>query len=311
MQRRVRLFIGGMEVEFTSTPDILYNFQVDSLTEPTAIKNSYSKTITIPGTKNNDRVFDNFFLNDYRTQGMNFDASKKTQFTIYVDSDIFETGYCKLNKIVNNKHYHAFEILLYGGIGELYYNLDMSDNPNGSDEKRKISDLQFYDTSGNPIDIGFTINKETVAEAWSSVTDDSQYSVISFAPAYNGLPSDFDADKVLMNVGSVTATGNTGGAVVRRPGGRGSVVTTAVTSGDSTYTTYGGYALATLSREYTGAEMREFRSYLQRPVLSVRRTLEAIANPNNNGGYEVEFDSDWAKPDNPYWQDLYVTLPMW
>ena len=312
MKRRVRLFIGGMEVEFNTTPDILYNFQVDSLTEPAALKNSYSKTITIPGTKENDKVFDSFFLNDYHTNG-NFDASKKTDFTIYVDSDIFETGYCKLDKVTNNKHYHAYQVSLFGGLGELFYNLDMTDNPTGEDNKRKISDLEFYPSSSSttPIEIGFTINKETIADAWSGITDDSsQYSCISFAPAYNGLPSDFDADKVLMNVPSVTPSGRTDGRVVRRPGGRGSVIVTAVTESGETYTTKGGYAIAELSREYTGAEMREFRSYLQRPVLSVRRTLEAISRPENNGGFQVEWDSEWANPQNPYWQDLYVTLPM-
>lgn len=312
MKRRVRLFIGGMEVEFDSVPDILYNFQVDSLTEPAALKNSYSKTITIPGTKENDKVFDSFFLNDYHTNG-NFDASKKTDFTIYVDSDIFETGYCKLDKVTNNKHYHAYQVSLFGGLGELFYNLDMTDNPTGEDNKRKISDLEFYPSSSSttPIEIGFTINKETIADAWSGITNDSsQYSCISFAPAYNGLPSDFDADKVLMNVPSVTPSGSTDGRVVRRPGGRGSIIVTAVTESGETYTTKGGYAVGELSREYTGAEMREFRSYLQRPVLSVRRTLEAISRPENNGGFQIEWDSEWANQQNPYWQDLYVTLPM-
>lgn len=277
MKRSVRLFIGGMEVEFKTTPDILYNFQVDSLTEPSAVKNSYSKTIQIPGTSNNNRIFDNFFLNDYRTTTNNFDASKKTEFTIYLDNDIYETGYCKLDSVTQNKHYWEYSVSLFGGLGSFVYSLAYSDNPTGDDEKRKLSDLEFYSgaDSDTPIDIGFEIKKETIEEAWNEIeSGSSKWRVINFAPAYNGLPQDFDADKVLMNVGTIQQpTTDSQGRAVRRPGGRGSVVTTSVTDNGTTYQTYGGYALATLSRPYTQAEMREFRSYLMRPVLNVQLSL--------------------------------------
>ena len=76
MKRSVHLFIGGMEVEFKTSPDILYNFKIDDVTSPAAVKNTYSKTISIPSTRNNDKIFDNFFNNDYRTTGTNFDAAK-------------------------------------------------------------------------------------------------------------------------------------------------------------------------------------------------------------------------------------------
>ena len=77
MKRSVHLFIGGMEVEFKTTPDILYNFKVDDLLSPAAVKNSYSKTVTIPGTNANNRIFDN------RT---------RKQRTIYQDGNGFASG---------------------------------------------------------------------------------------------------------------------------------------------------------------------------------------------------------------------------
>ena len=314
MKRSVRLFIGGMEVEFKTTPDILYNFQVDSLTNPSAVKNSYSKTVQIPGTSQNNKIFDNFFLNDYRTTANNFDASKKTEFTIYLDNDVYETGYCKLDSVSQNKHYWEYSVSLFGGLGSFIYSLAYSDNPTGDDEKRKLSDLEFYagSDSDTPIDIGFEINKETIKDAWENIDGySSKWHIINFAPAYNGLPQDFDADKVLMNVGTIQQPStDSQGRPIRRPGGRGSVVTTSVTQDGVTYQTYGGYALATLSREYTQPEMREFRSYLMRPVLNVQRTIEAMCRPEQNGGFEVELDQDFFYYDNPYWADMWMTLPM-
>ena len=314
MKRSVRLFIGGMEVEFKTTPDILYNFQVDSLMNPSAVKNSYSKTVQIPGTYKNNRIFNSFFLNDYRTTANNFDASKKTEFTIYLDNEVYESGYCKLDSVSQNKHYWEYSVTLFGGLGSFIYNLAYSDNPAGYDEKRKISDLEFYagPDSNTPIDIGFEINKETIKEARENIdTNSSKWHIINFAPAYNGLPQDFDADKVLMNIGTIqNSSTDSQGRPVRRSGGRGSVVTTSVTDNGVTYQTYGGYALATLSREYTQPEMREFRSYLMRPVLNVQRTIEAMCRPEQNGGFNVELDPDFFYYDNPYYADMWMTLPM-
>ena len=312
MERRVRLFIGGVEVEFKTVPDILYNFQVDSVTDPQAKKIPYSKTITIPGTKQNNRIFDNFFLNDYLTGADNFDATKKTEFTIYLDSDVYETGYCRLDSVLRNKEYYEYSVSLFGGLGEFFYNLSYSDNPAGEDEKRKISDLTFFasPSSQEVLEPGFTINKETIQEAWDEMDDDaSVWSVVNFASAYNGLPDDFDADKVLMNVG-FRESGVTTGGTPSRPAGRTTNVVTAVTEDGKTYKTFGGYALANLSREYTAAEMREFRSYLMRPVLNCRKVIEACARPENNGGWEIVLDPSYFNSGNDYWQNMWVTLPL-
>lgn len=315
MKRRVRLFIGGLEVEFKTVPDILYNFKVDDITNPSAVKNSYSKTVTIPGTKQNNRIFDSFFLNDYKTVGTNFDATKKTEFTLYVDNEPYQTGYVKLDKIKQNKHYFEYDCTLFSTLGEFFYNLSYKDSAQGEDERMKLSDLEFYADSGSstPLELGFQINKETVKQAWDNLgVPSSKWDTLNFTPAYNGLPSDFDADKCLMNLydGTTPSTGGTSGPVIRRSGRSEGSVVSKVTTGGTTYTTYGGYAVAELSREYTGAEMRDFRSYLQRPVLRVKNVIEAMCRPEQNGGFDVELDPDWFNQGNEYWNDLWVTMPM-
>lgn len=312
MKRSVHLYIGDIEAEFQNLPDVLYTFRVDDLTSPAAVKNSYSKTITLPSTKANNRIFGQYWAGD-RTTGTGFDATRRTPFSLYVDNELYQTGYCKLNDITQNRNSLSYSVSLFGGLGEFFANLEYTENPAGNDDKRKMSDLDFYsDGNDTPLELGFEINKETVKSAWDDIDDtDSKWNVLNFAPAYNGLPQDFDADKVLMNVGVIQQSHvDANGRPYRRSGGRGSVVVTSVTEDGVTYQTYGGYALAELSREYTGAEMREFRSYLMRPVLSVRRAIEAICDSRNNGGYEVDLDSGWFTDDNCYFNDLWVTLPM-
>lgn len=79
----LHLYIGDTEIEFNEKPEILYTYQVDDLTNPTVVKNSFSKTITIKGTKSNNHLFGHYW-NIERTQvgggdGSNvyFNASKK------------------------------------------------------------------------------------------------------------------------------------------------------------------------------------------------------------------------------------------
>lgn len=312
MQKSINLFIGENEADLTAAPDILFNFRADSLTNPAAVRNSYSKTVTLPGTPANNRIFGQYWAVD-RTASGGFNASKKVPFSLFVDSELYQSGYCRLNAVKQAKNAVSYEISLFGGIGEFLANLEFTDSDAGGGRRKKLSDLKFFAAgiSDTELDLGFTINKDTVAEAWEEIDDySSKWNTINFAPAYEGIPSDFDANKVLMNLSGTTSP---------RPGVRPgrqikNAIITAYTettedSATTVYRTYGGYALANLTKNYTAAEMREWRSYLMRPVLSVGKTIDAICRPENNGGYTVELDSDFFKQDNIYYSDMFVTLP--
>lgn len=300
MKKSVRLFIGSYEADLGSAPDILYTFKIDDITSPAAVKNSYSKTITLMGTPRNNRIFTQYWAGD-RITGNGFDATVKTPFALYVDNEVYQKGYCKLNEIVQNRNAVQYSVSLFGGLGELMANLEYD-----GDDKKKLSSLDFGQ------DLGFTINKETVLDAWNNIGS-GKWGILNFAACYDGTPKDFDANKVLMNLSGYTGGGGYPDGWRPRPGGntaRNEGIVTSVTEDEQTYSTYGGYALAELSRAYTSAEMREFRSYLMRPVLNVSKTIEAICNPANNGGYTIELDADWFNQNNPYWADLWMTLPL-
>ena len=91
MKREVKLFLAGQEVEFKSIPDILYNFKVDDITSPAAVKNSYSKSVTIPSTPTNNKIFGGFYNSDFEGvdngnyYGVGFDPRKRMPFVITVN----------------------------------------------------------------------------------------------------------------------------------------------------------------------------------------------------------------------------------
>ena len=89
--------------------------------DPTTIAGDYSKTISIPGTVNNNRIFghiwniDREILNatDGSNTGVHFNASKRTEAKIFMDNDLFKKGYVQLNTINKNNGKISYEITFF------------------------------------------------------------------------------------------------------------------------------------------------------------------------------------------------------
>ena len=296
----IELYIGDKKVDLSENIDILFNWELTDLNNPLLIKNQgYSKTVVLDGTNNNNAIFGHFWdLERYQnyggTTGVNFNPSYRVPFTLYYNSSIYESGYVKLQRVITKNGVHQYEVGLFGGLGGFFYNLQTDWN---TGEKKTLADLTYYYSPSSTaqtgeVDLSFTINKETVNSAWNSVrSEGSKYSVINFAPTYAGLPDkNFDADKCLINFSGLSLTQS---------------------SGDCR--TYNGYALGKLPDKLTMEEVKDYRSYLQTPVIRVKNVIEAICRKENNvgkydDGYDVVLDPDFFCSTNPYYEKAWMTL---
>lgn len=316
MRQEIELYLGGRSVEFNEPPEILFSYIRTDYTDPTVLRNSYSKTLTIEGTPNNNQIFNSIYHLEQIVDISTFSPAKRMSFQLFSNGDILEQGYAKLDKINKNEKNITYDITLYGGLGEFLYNLSYDQTAEGSDtsrgggEDRRLSSLVFYDETEPNQEFDFDITKETVAEAWDALekgTGATKWQYINFAPAYNGYPKDFDADKVLINTqnSTVPLKFNNNGTTGSSTG-----FPTSISQSDSTYRAYNNYAMGQMPKEMTEWEMRDLRSYLQRPVLSMKGFIEAISNPINNGGYNVELDQRFFNDNNPYYAKAWFTLPQ-
>ena len=129
---------------------------------------------------------------------------RKVPFKLFVGGDLYQRGYVKLDSVKKKNNTVIFSITLYGGLGEYFYNLSYDQNDTG-DRKKTLADLKFTTIDGETHpDLDFIINKQSVYDAWRQLTRqtgtiDGRWDVINFIPAYNGKPSDFSCDKVLIN----------------------------------------------------------------------------------------------------------------
>lgn len=297
----IELYVGDRLVEFTNPPQINITYTHEDLHDPTIVKNSFSKTVTVDGTPNNNIIFGSFFDNrrgvsysDSIQTGAYFNPSKKVPFTLYRNGEIVESGYCKLDSVKRNRENIQYNITLYGGLGQFLYNLSYRDDG----EQMKLSDLDYG--SGKD-DFKMTISKETVKDAWIHITGvraiSSKYDKINFAPCYNGIPKDFSADKVAIDVWSFKAN---------RP----RLFEQFTTSKNGYGLIDGKWLLGELDKDYDEWQMKDLRSYLQRPVIRFKEIIGACCNPKNNGGYEVELDEDFFNANNPYYENAWMTLPL-
>lgn len=291
MNSTVELYIGDSRVELSDTPEILYTYLADDLNNPTVVKNSFSKTVTLPGSATNSRVFGQYWSLERRTMGTGpdagvyFNASRKVPFQLYKDGVLYEQGYVRLDEVRLDPT--EYDITLFGGLGDFFYNLSTDDNGN----ELKLSDLTFKID-----DLGFEMNADSVISAWASLSSTEQpannkWKVINFAPCYNGYPDDFDTSKAIINTD-------------------GTSLVTAVREDNTEYSARDGFTLAELPDDMTEWEIRDLRSYLQRPVIRMKDIIEACCDPTNNGGYNVELDPEFFNENNPYWNDTWLTLPM-
>ena len=319
----IRLYIDNMKVDLNNELQILFNWQESDLSNPTVIKNGYSKTIVLQGTDNNNEIFGHFWnLERYLVSNSgntrtDFNPSYRVPFTLYYNGSIYEKGYVKLQRVIRNNGVNRYEIGLFGGLGTFLYNLSTDWN---TGVKKSLADLNFFGkrkpkiysidaTIGNTsttvedtvedsdTDLSFTINADTILNAWNNISNNSgKWSVINFAPTYNGFPSNIDTDKVLINFNNMSG------------------LETSVTDGTSTFTAHNGYALGKLPSKLTMEETKDYRSYLQTPIVRTKSIIDAICmKENNNGkydnGYEVVLDEDFFNPSNPYYWDSWITLP--
>lgn len=160
--------------------------QMGDIINPSTVKTSYSKTITLPRTNTNDRIFSQYFKLDKLVSTDSFNALEKTPFTLFINGTekLFE-GWIKLNKVTKE----GYEVNLFSNEGKLFNSL----------AEKNLNDLD--------IDLDHKIGRTTIWNGWNS--DEGQYEYLKYAPAYKGLYQNFTSNKILSsNAGSVIELDN-------------------------------------------------------------------------------------------------------
>lgn len=94
----------------------------------------YSIGLQLPGSKKNNRFFENFFEVD--TQSLYFNATKRVPCQVLLNDESYFTGYMRLNKTSVMESKVEYDVTLYSSIGDLFGNIG----------NNLLNELNFNDT---------------------------------------------------------------------------------------------------------------------------------------------------------------------
>lgn len=279
------LYINKKKVDLGEEIAILLSKTRTDYINPTVVKNSFSKTVTLPGTNSNNALFNEIWMLD-RTQWTGaFNPSKRVEFELITDGTLDEMGYVKLNKISKSNGIYNYDITLYGEVGNILYTLSYDIN----ETTQEVTNLTLGDLIYEQ-PLNFTISKQIVNNAWTALKNNTEniYQTLNFAPAYNGTPkaNKFDAAKVWVAEFSDADVTMWGTGRTKWDGEDRLGMPKEKTVDNVTYKTLSTmisnmdpndhYGLIELPDAVTDLEIRDFRSYLLRPVLRLSKIFEAI-----------------------------------
>ena len=312
------LYINGNKVELDNAGvAILFNRQRTDYTNPTIVRNSFTKTIKLPGTKVNNSIFNEIWKLD-RVQWSNaFNASKRTPFILMNNGSLVEQGYVKLNNIVWNGQFYTYEVTLYGELGNLLYGLSY----NIDSETDEVSPLTLAD-----LDFGFKefrISKELIDYAWKRLDGDTSVSgdnykifdTINFMVSYDGIPqaNNFDTKSVWCSVDRKASVNwkdhhyyaNQFPSEIVEDNVTYKYINTRLSKMDPE----DHYALMELKKDLSPLEMRDLRSYLLRPVINIKKMFEAIGKYiGDHYGYTLDMSDSFFNTDD--FKSTWMTLSM-
>jgi hypothetical protein len=188
-----KLYLETYEVDTLGDIDVDFTYSIADITDIERRSTSYSKTIVLPSTTRNQKIFGNIFdisvENDYdendRNVLSNFNPSKQAKAQIFLENVKIFDGVLRLIKINNKNGDITYETNVFGRLRDILHTLG----------DKTLADLNF-------VDYDHTWNNNTIAQSWNRTdwvdgaqnyvyplvdygytTNSITYPLISFKPA--------------------------------------------------------------------------------------------------------------------------------
>lgn len=345
----IELYIDNRLIELDKEIDIKFNYSSVDAQQPTAIKNSFSKTVAIPGTPNNNDTFGNIWrLDNYITTlnpdlytGIYYDPHKRTPFSITQNGALIETGYAVLDNITVVDNIKTYNVTLYGGIGEFFFNLMYTDEG----VEKNLADMywRWQRVDGYPATLTQLTKEQEDTEVvyrWNALTVANAFHLfnpnnsndgftridrdILAVPCYSGQHEDFQSNTMIVddfNTRYLTTPYAMPETLKQKwtytlPIQYLDEADTSTDPPSGTiysqwYNNYNYYGVMTYPRDLDPMEARDLRVNYLPVALRLSKFLTVLSNPANNGGYNVEWDSSIT--DSYYWKYgfLYLGMPKY
>ena len=133
--QKLQLYISGERVDLFKDEQVSISLSQQDVKDPAKIFAEFTKTFTIPASKNNNKIFDHYYNFDIIN---GFDARNKVSSNIELNNVAYKQGFVALNGVeLKNNKAHAYKITFYGNTINLTKVF-------GEDDLSDLSELNVY-----------------------------------------------------------------------------------------------------------------------------------------------------------------------
>ena len=283
MKAEITLKINGNKVDIINNEEFAQQFAItysfSDLYEPDKVTDSYSKSITLPGTANNNAIFGHIWKFDFNNVDK-FNASQLSDFQLFLNNELWQTGTAQLQEISIKDNVISYKVVLFGSITRV---MSMLLNSDIEDENNKLLRNLKYKSK-----LTHTLTPEMIGRMWNGHNHTGYINLedyMQYIPCQNGLYDNFSSNKALRYKNREWVVG----PVVE------SASNADINSGDTEFD------------EYT---MNEYRVEYQRPAMKMNKLIEQICTDIAPDA-SINLDRDFFNNNNPYWNNTYLTLSQY
>tara|TARA_R110000868_G_scaffold199212_8_gene445833 strand:+ start:3776 stop:5806 length:2031 start_codon:yes stop_codon:yes gene_type:complete len=179
----IELYVENNKVDINESFSTILTLAIDDIKDFGAKNSTFSKTILLPGTKNNNKLFGNIFsinaANEYNSGaanvGINFNAAIAANAIIFADNMQVFKGIFRVLEVIVDDGFIEYECAVFGELGGFIASLGT----------KKLEDLDF-----GIADVAWT--NTNIANSWNSIAGSGVYFPLIDYGAVSSNKVDFD-----------------------------------------------------------------------------------------------------------------------
>ena len=294
--QNIQLYIQNNEVELDNKISFALTKQFEDLNNPTDIINDWSKTVSIPGTAKNNKIFGQLFRIDRKTAdgqgiGIYFDPTQKIDMVLKYNEGLLMKGYAKVNSVVNSNGRIKYNLTLYGQLGKIFQDMKLISFNDDVDQKYYIDTDKYFSgvLDRNIIYNSWNRNRNAILDLDQAMQNGDMYDFIGFTPNLAKVDG-FDYSSYQNKPASA-------------------IKFTETLENSSGFKKTGMSADTAIPNGVSPRDIGEFRSYHQLPYIYMNKLFQIFKEKAEElTGYEWELNDYWFNNKNPYWNELVYLL---